>query len=139
MKKEESPQKSYEFSRNPATERYIAFLNDIEGIRKRRNEIVLKHFNELLTCNIDYLEDKQALINRIISKDLVYPSAFLASSLGFNRSSWQQGYEKILSEVGMHKRPKYSTLRNMLLFEKLKWLIIRYYERKKRGARRWMQ
>lgn len=123
---------TYEFSNTPIVRKYVEVLNNIESIRASRQSILQTHLNELCTYNIDDLEDRNAVIKRIISRELTYPSAFLASSLGFNRTTWNREYEKTLNDIGMCKRPKYSTLRNMVLFEKLKWLIIRFHERKQK-------
>lgn len=121
-----------EFNDTPVSRKYIEILNSIESITEARRGVLMNHFNELCTYNIDDLEDRHAVIKRIVNKELTYPNAFLASSLGFNRTTWHRDYEKTLSDIGMYKRPKYGTLRNMLLFEKLKWLIIRLNERRQK-------
>lgn len=128
--KKKAEKQDHEFCNTSVARKYIAVLNSIEHIRAARHHVLLTHFNELCTYNIDGLEDREAVIKRIVNKDLAYPGAFLASSLGFNRMTWHRDYEKILSELGMYKRPKFSTLRNMLQFEKLKWLVIRLHEKR---------
>ncbi|KMV66692.1 hypothetical protein M970_010200 [Encephalitozoon cuniculi EcunIII-L] len=122
----------YEFHSDPVVRKYLKVLNSIESIRKDRNDVLSIYFNEVFTYNIDDLEDRSAVVKRLINREFTYPNAFLASSLGFNKTTWSRDYEKTLKEIGMDKRPKYSTLRNMLLFEKLKWLIIRYHEAKQK-------
>ncbi|CAD24908.1 hypothetical protein [Encephalitozoon cuniculi GB-M1] len=122
----------YEFHSDPVVRKYLKVLNSIESIRKDRNDVLSIYFNEVCTYNIDDLEDRSAVVKRLINREFTYPNAFLASSLGFNKTTWSRDYEKTLKEIGMDKRPKYSTLRNMLLFEKLKWLIIRYHEAKQK-------
>ncbi|AFN82362.1 hypothetical protein EROM_010170 [Encephalitozoon romaleae SJ-2008] len=131
MEKKDDDQ-GHEFSNDPVICRYLEILNSIESIRRDRDDVLSTHFNELSTYNINELEDRNAVIRRLINKEFTYPSAFLASSLGFNKTTWNRDYERTLREIGMYKRPKYSTLRNMLLFEKLKWLVIRYHEAKQK-------
>ncbi|ADM10889.1 uncharacterized protein Eint_010250 [Encephalitozoon intestinalis ATCC 50506] len=131
MGKKENGQ-DYEFCESSTIQKYCEILNNIESIRRDRDDVLSTHFNEVCTYNISDLEDRAAVIRRLINKELVYPNAFLASSLGFNKTTWNRDYEKTLREIGMYKRPKYSTLKNMLLFEKLKWLIIRYHEAKQK-------
>ncbi|AFM97649.1 hypothetical protein EHEL_010240 [Encephalitozoon hellem ATCC 50504] len=129
---EKKDDKGYEFSNDSTTCKYLEILNNIESIRRDRDDVLSAHFNEVNIYNINELEDRNAVIRRLINKELTYPNAFLASSLGFNKTTWNRDYERTLREVGMYKRPRYSTLRNMLLFEKLKWLVVRYHEAKQK-------
>lgn len=115
--------------------KYLEIVDDIESMSRDRERVLLAHFNEVRTYNIDDLEDRDAVIKRLVNREFVYPNAFLASSLGFNKTTWSREYEKMLREVGMYRRPRYSTLRSMLLFEKLKWLVIRFHEAKSKRRR----
>ncbi|TBU19553.1 hypothetical protein CWI42_010240 [Ordospora colligata] len=125
----------HEFHEDEAIHKYVEMLNNMDTIWKDRHKVMNKHFGELYIYNIDDLEDKSATIKRLINREVSYPNAFLASSLGFNKNTWNREYERILREIGMDKRPVHTTLRTMLLFEKLKWLVVSYHEikSKRRG------
>lgn len=121
----------FTFTDNPTVRKYAAIAYNICRIKSKRDSLLDKHFYEAKGCNVDYLEDRDAQIQRIIGKECVHPNAFLASTLGFNRMSWNKAYEKTMSQLGVNKTPKFCSLRTMLLFEKLKLLVIKYHERKK--------
>ncbi|WUR03881.1 uncharacterized protein VNE69_06194 [Vairimorpha necatrix] len=123
----------YEFIKDPETdeyipevEKYVDLIKNVDNLRSKRESIINRHFYELYNYNIDKLEDRDGRISRIIGKTFTYPNSFLASSLGFNRTTWAKKYEEILGKFDLSKKLQYQTLRNMVLFEKLKLLIIKY-------------
>ncbi|KAH9412128.1 hypothetical protein HK407_01g00190 [Ordospora pajunii] len=120
----------HEFYEDEAIHKYVQMLNSVETIWKDRRRVMSMHFGELYIYNIDDLEDKSATVKRLINREVSYPNAFLASSLGFNKTTWSRDYERTLREIGVDKRPVHTTLRTMLLFEKLKWLVVSYHEMK---------
>lgn len=129
----------YEFVKDPSTEeytnlveKYVEVINNIEDLAVKRNSILNRHFYELQHYNIDKLEDRDGRIVRILGKPFTYPNAFLASSLGFSRTTWIKKYEDILAKFGLTKKLQYQTLRNMVLFEKLKLLVFKYFENKRK-------
>lgn len=120
--------KNYKFIDDPISDVYLKILKDIKNLKSKRESILNNHLYEFNNYNIHKLEDKDTKISRLTGRSFTYPNTFLASSLGFNRSSWNKKYEEILKKFGLKKKLKYQTFRNMKEFEKLKYLIIKYYE-----------
>lgn len=123
--------KDYKFKDDPIIDNYVEVINNIKELRSTRTDIINRHFYELYNYNIDDLEDRDSRISRLVSRSFTYPNSFLASSLGFNRTTWNKKYEEILNKFDLGKKPKHQTLRSMLMFERLKYLIIKYFEMKK--------
>lgn len=82
--------------------------------------------------NIDRFEDSETKFMKYVPERRTYPNAFLTSSLGFTKSSMQIKYNNILSKFGLDIRPRSNTLENALLFERLKLLIVKYYDMQKK-------
>ncbi|EEQ81923.1 hypothetical protein NCER_101468 [Vairimorpha ceranae BRL01] len=134
--------KEYEFIKDqssnkysPIAESYAKLIRNIRELKSTRDSIINRHFYELYHYNIDELEDRDVRIKRLIGKSTSYPNSFLASSLGFNRTTWVKKYEEILGKFDLGKKPKYLTMRNMMLFEKLKLLVIKYFNSKKKDKK----
>lgn len=124
----DNQKEEYFLKENKTSKDLINLLEEIEELSSTRQGILERHFYELINYNMEDLEDRDAMIIRIIGKEPTHPNAFLASSLGFSRSTWNKKYESLLSKFGLGKNLKHQTLRNMQLFEKLKFLVVRYFE-----------
>ncbi|KAL0266056.1 UNVERIFIED_CONTAM: hypothetical protein PYX00_011773 [Menopon gallinae] len=77
-------------------------------------------------------QDINTRVNAMLEKTPQLPALFLTSSLGFNKHTWNKGAEALLSEFSLERKLKHPTLRNALLFEKLKMLVIRLQDKEKR-------
>ncbi|KAF9761600.1 hypothetical protein NGRA_2531 [Nosema granulosis] len=120
--------KEYFLKESRSSKDLVNLLDEIEDLSSSRNRILERHFYELIRYNIDDLEDRDSMIIRITGKEPTHPNAFLASSLGFSRSTWNKKYENLMSKFGLGKKLKHQTFRNMKHFEKLKMLISKYFE-----------
>jgi len=109
---------------------FVDLVRNIDGLR-RRNSFINRMFWEYNNININELEDTEMKYKRIVSEKKSYPSAFLASSLGFNKGNLNSRYLQILNAFGLDKKPRAPSLRNALAFEKLKLLIIKYFDKYK--------
>ncbi|EOB14419.1 hypothetical protein NBO_28g0058 [Nosema bombycis CQ1] len=118
---------------NDPNKNFLNLLEKVEELSSKRKQILERHFYELTKYNIDDLEDRDSIITRIVGKAPSHPNAFLASSLGFTKSSWNKKYENMFLKFGLDRKLKHSTYRNMLHFEKLKLLVIKYHEVNKKG------
>jgi Putative DMAP1-like len=115
-----------------AVEYLCSLVEEHKNIYARREQIINRHFGELnINAEIDE-QERQLLINEYINKDLVYPSVFLGSTLGFNKNNWNRNIEKLLEPFGLRQKPVFGVKENCLLFEKLKLLILRLMERTKK-------
>lgn len=110
---------------------FIDILKNIKKIRRRREESLDRMFWEYNNYNIDRFEDRESKIQKHLPDNLVHPKAFLASNLGFNRSSMDPKYSEILNRFKLDKRSSSGSMRNALHYETLKRLIIKYFETKK--------
>ncbi|KAM0680446.1 hypothetical protein GINT2_001506 [Glugoides intestinalis] len=110
---------------------FIDILKNIKKIRKRREESLDTMFWEYNNYNIDRFEDRESKIQKHLPDNLVHTKAFLASNLGFNRSSMDPKYIEILNRFKLDKRSSSGSMRNALHYETLKRLIIKYFEMKK--------
>lgn len=96
-----------------------------------RNSIIQAHFPVLLQPPIIEERNINNFVNDIIKKEIVHPPVFLASSLGFTKSNLNKSIEKLLIEFKFSNRLKYPNLKNMIKYEKMKMMIMRYFEKKK--------
>lgn len=128
--KEQDEQNLCYITHDPEKVHWLAYaLRVHEELKKARNTIVRRHFGEL--CISPHLEEQEKLllINEYINKDFVYPPVFLGSILGFNKNNWNKNIEKLLEPFNIKQKPVYGTKDNCFLFEKLKYLILKYMER----------
>ncbi len=112
-------------------EEFIKMIKNIKEITKRRKESLDRLFWEYNNCNINLFEDKESKIQKYIPEIASRPKAFLASNLGFNRSSMDSKYSDILNRFKIDRRSSSGSMRNALHYETLKKLIIKYFEVKK--------
>ena len=110
---------------------FIEILRNIKQIRNRRDDSLNKMFWEYNNYNIDLFEDKESKMQKYIADTPPRPKAFLASNLGFNRSSMETKYTDILNKFKLDRRSTSGSMRNALHYETLKKLIIKYFETKK--------
>ena len=110
---------------------FVNILRDIGNIRKRREQSLERMFWEYNNFNIDLFEDKESKIQKYISETSTYPKAFLASNLGFNRSTMDPKFNDILNKFKLDRKSNSGSMRNALHYEILKKLLLRYFEHKK--------
>lgn len=120
MKKDEQIQKTLET--------FIEILRNVDKFQKGRADSLNRMFWEYNNLNINEFEDTETKYQKIIPDKRSYANAFMASSLGFNKSTMQVKYNEILHRFKLDRRPQVASLRNALHYEKLKVLIIKYYE-----------
>lgn len=106
----------------------VDLLGRIPQLQSRRSNALYTQFWEYEHLNIGQFEDTEAKCHRLIPEKRSYPSAFIATSLGFTKSSMQVKYNNILAKFHLDSRPVAATLRVALLYERLKYLLIKYYE-----------
>ena len=111
--------------------RYAGLLRDIKRHWGQRSAALDELFWEFQHMNIWRFEDRETRLARICPERRAYPSSFFGSSLGFNRSSMHSRYNEVLNKFDLGRRPRVATLENSLLYEKLKLLMIKYYEAQK--------
>ncbi len=107
---------------------FVKLLYDIEDLQNRRDKILDNMFWEYNNLNIHEFEDTITKFRRYFPERRSYPSAFLASSLGFNKSNYFSKYNEILQKFNLHRKPRVPTLKNALHFERLKILLIKYFD-----------
>lgn len=110
---------------------FIKILQDIGKIRKRRAESLRRMFWEYENYNIDLFEDRESKIQKYLPEYISRPKAFLASNLGFNRSSMENKFTEILAKFKLDKRSMSGSMRNAIHYETLKRLIIKYFDVKR--------
>lgn len=123
--------KSCEYPKRKVIEKYLKIVESIDKKVRRRNAVLERHFKLLLEPKPAQKNIEDKLVS-ILDKPLQLPPLFLASSLGFNKHSWSKSVEILLSEFNLEKKLKYPTMRNALLFEKLKTLVIRLCDKERR-------
>lgn len=111
---------------------FINILGNIKQTVKNRKKALDRMFWEYNNCNVDLFEDRESKIQKYIPQKPVYPRAFLASNLGFNRSTMDSKYMEILNKFKLEKKSSSGSIRNALHYEILKHLIIKYFERSKK-------
>lgn len=107
---------------------FIGILGSVEQDKERRAASLDRMFWEYNNLNINEFEDTETKFAKIVAEKRTYPPAFVASSLGFNKSTMQVKYNDVLMRFGLERRPVVASLRNALHYEKLKIMIIKYYE-----------
>lgn len=107
---------------------YLQLLHRIEKCQKEREDTLNRTFWEYKNLNIGELEDTETRFSRLFPERRAYPSAFMASSLGFNKSSMQLKYNEVLTRFHLDRKPRAATLTSALHYERLKILITKYYE-----------
>lgn len=110
---------------------FIEILQDVKKMRKRRKATLDRVFWEYNNYNVDLFEDRESKIQKYLTEQITHPRAFLASNLGFNRSSMESKYNEILNKFKLDKRSMSGSIRNAFHYEILKRLIIKYFEMKK--------
>lgn len=110
---------------------FIEILKNIKQMRKRREDSLSRMFWEYGNYNIDLFEDKESKMQKYLADTPTRPKAFLATNLGFNRSSMETKYTDILNKFKLDRRSTSGSMRNALHYETLKKLIIKYFEVKK--------
>lgn len=104
-------------------------LRNHQQMKTARDIIVKRHFGELeISAQIEE-QEKLLLINEYINKEFIYPPIFLGSILGFNKNNWNKNIEKLLEPFAIKQKPVYGVKEICFLFEKLKYLILKYMER----------
>ncbi|ELA47063.1 hypothetical protein VCUG_01424 [Vavraia culicis subsp. floridensis] len=109
---------------------YKRFLESLPSTLEHRKRILHTHFGEFLVA-IPTNEDFESKINAIIGKMHPHPYIYLASSIGFSKMTWNRSVEKILNQFELKMKLKYPTLKNYSRYEKLKYLLIRYFDKRK--------
>lgn len=109
---------------------YNKILNNLNTITKKRKNIIKKHFPELFSKTFN-IEKK---FNNVIKKKVTHPSIFLASSLGFPKTGWTKQVEFYMKAYGLNYRLEEPTFENMINYEKIKLLVLKFFE-KRRGKR----
>ncbi|KAI5185740.1 hypothetical protein NEHOM01_1032 [Nematocida homosporus] len=107
-------------------------LRNQSKMQRAREIVVKRHFGELNIVARLEEQEKLILINEYINKDFVYPPVFLGSILGFNKNNWNKNIEKLLEEFDIKQKPVYGVKENCFLFEKLKYLVLKYMERSRK-------
>ncbi|KAI5151997.1 hypothetical protein ENBRE01_2491 [Enteropsectra breve] len=110
---------------------FVHLLREIEERAKARQEVLNTAFWEFNNLNTNMLVDNSYKYKKYITERKSYPNAFLASSLGFTKSSILAKHMEILGKFGLDRIPREATLKNGILFERLKNLILKYFEVKK--------
>lgn len=108
---------------------FISVLRRIRGIRHMRKHALERMFWEYNNCNVNLFEDRESKIQKYLPEKIAYPRAFLASNLGFNRSTMDPKYMEVLGMFKLGKKSSSGSIRNALHFETLKHLIIKYYDK----------
>lgn len=117
----------------PTEEHMVAWLveamRDHQRMKQARAVVLNRHFGELtISANLEE-QEKLLLINEYINKEFVYPAVFLGSSLGFNKNNWNKNIEKLLERFEIKQKAVLGVKENCFLFEKLKYLVLKYMER----------
>jgi hypothetical protein len=107
---------------------FVNILANIKEIRKARKECLNSIFWEFNNCNIDQFEDIESKIKKYISEKITYPRSFLASNIGFNRSTMEPRFSDILNKFKLDKRSTSGSIRNALHFDVLKHLILKHFD-----------
>ena len=112
-------------------EKFVDILRNIGKQRKRREESINRMFWEYQNFNVDMFEDRESKIQKYMQEAPSYPKAFLASNIGFNRSTMDPRFNEILNKFKLDRKSNSGSIRNALHFEVLKKLLLRYFENKK--------
>lgn len=107
---------------------FIELVDNIKQYKEDRKKALDIMFWEYNNINIHDFEDSITKFRRHFPDRRAYPSAFLASSLGFNKSNFSNKHNEFLQKFKLYKKPRVATLKNGLHFEKLKIILIKYME-----------
>lgn len=128
----QTPNKSScEYPKRKVIEKYLKIVDSIDKRVKERNTVLERHFKLLLDPKLTHKNVEDRMVS-ILDKPLHLPPLFLASSLGFNKHTWSKTTEILLSEFNLEKKLKHPTMRNALLFEKLKMLVTKMNDKERR-------
>lgn len=120
----------------PYDESAVQWLADMlrshREFKAARDIVIQKHFGELTITPILEEQEKLISINEFINKEITYQPVFLGSTIGFNKNNWNKNIEKLLEPYSIKQKPLYSVKENCYLFEKLKYLALKYMERLKK-------
>lgn len=111
---------------------FLKELKNVEIYKKNRQSILNMMFWEYENHNTHLFEDKDTKIYKIIPEKRTYHNSFLGSSLGFNKSTLEPKYIDILHKFDLDKKPMIPSPKNCIEFEKLKYLIIKFFELNKK-------
>ncbi|KAI5188462.1 hypothetical protein NECID01_0093 [Nematocida sp. AWRm77] len=119
----------YEPADESLTQWLVSAIQAHAQMQEARSIVINRHFGELgISPNLEE-QEKLLLINEYINKDFVYPCVFLGSTLGFNKNNWNKNIEKLLEQFEIKQKPVFGSKENCFLFEKLKFLVLKYMER----------
>ncbi|KAI5170293.1 hypothetical protein PAEPH01_1312 [Pancytospora epiphaga] len=107
---------------------FLKILINIKSYKEGRRRSLNRMFWEYNNLNVNEFEDNETRYRRIVHEKRPYPGAFFASSLGFTKSTMQVKYGDLLRRYKLDRRPAVASLKNSLHYEKLKHLIIKYFE-----------
>lgn len=113
-------------------ENYEKSIESLNLWKKKRASVLNRIFWELNNINIDEFEDLDSKFIKLIPEKRVYPNTFLASSLGFSKSSLDSRHTSILHKFNLENKPKVASLKNSLHFERLKLLMNKYLDKNKK-------
>lgn len=114
------------------TENYEKSIENLSLWKKKRICVLNRIFWEFNNINIDEFEDLDSKFIKLIPEKRVYPNAFLASSLGFSKSSLDSRHTSILHKFNLENKPRVPSLKNALHFERLKLLMNKYFDKNKK-------
>ncbi|KAF7684502.1 hypothetical protein TCON_0311 [Astathelohania contejeani] len=123
----------YTFRNKKLGARFTHLLSSIDEISNKRKEIISTHIGELYLLNMKDVQDIDGRIHELIGKNINHPTVYLASTLGFNKLTWNKNVEAILEPFGLGQKLKYPSYENAIKFEKLKLLILKYLELEKKN------
>ncbi|KCZ75491.1 hypothetical protein H311_03531 [Anncaliia algerae PRA109] len=126
------PKKISVYKDKKVIKKYTKILLSIRKRMKDRKAFINRHLPILLQPSTKAYQDINTRVSSAIEKTNIIPSFCLASSLGFNKNTWNKNVENIMNEFGLGKKPKFFTLKNALVFEKLKLLVIKLVEKEKK-------
>lgn len=112
--------------------KYLKILFSLEKRQKKRKDFLSRHLPILLQPSTKEYQDINSRINNVIEKQNILPQICLASSLGFNKNTWNKQVEAVMNEFGFGKKVRNFTLRNVVGFEKLKILVVKLVEKEKK-------
>lgn len=111
---------------------YSALLTALPKTSSTRHKILTTHFGEFFTSTTESTaDDLHTRIATIMSKVHPHPYIFLASSLGFNKMTWNTKVERVVGRFGLGMRLKWPSYGNYLKYERLKYLIMKYFDKRK--------
>lgn len=105
---------------------YKKIIKNISNLENERNTIISRHLN------IDFNRDKETRIKEIIGNSNINRSCvYLASSMGFNKMTWNKDIENLLKEFGLKQKLEMGIYKNYKRYEVLKLLIQKLINKRK--------